>query len=78
VHLALSLGWASVLARTVPRGRELAGCVLGGVAIAALDLCVIAPRWAPRIRALPQGRQWADHLAFGAAVGCVLRACRAS
>jgi hypothetical protein len=72
-HLALSLGWAAVLARVVPRGREVSGCVLGGVAIAALDLGVIAPLCAPRVRALPQGRQWADHVAFGAAVGVVLR-----
>jgi hypothetical protein len=54
------------------------GSVLGGLAIAALDLGVIAPRWAPRIRALPQGRQWADHIAFGAAVGLVLRVRRSS
>ncbi|MEA2282702.1 MAG: hypothetical protein QOK21_3309 [Solirubrobacteraceae bacterium] len=76
MHLALSLGWASVLSRAVPRGRELPGGVLGAMAIAALDLGVIAPRWAPRVRALPQGRQWADHLAFGATVGWVLRECR--
>jgi hypothetical protein len=73
VHLALSLGWAAVLARAVPHGYEPAGCLAGGVAIAALDLGVIAPRLAPQVRALPQGRQWADHVAFGAAVGLVLR-----
>jgi hypothetical protein len=77
-HLALSLGWAAVLARVVPRGREVPGCALGGAAIAALDLAVIAPRWAPRVRALPQGRQWADHVAFGLAVGVVLRVRRRS
>jgi hypothetical protein len=73
VHLALSLGWAAVLERAVPRGRELPGSVLGGLVIAALDLGVIAPRWAPRVRALPQGRQCADHVAFGLAVGVVLQ-----
>jgi hypothetical protein len=72
-HLALSLGWAAVLARVVPEGRELSGGVLGGLAIAALDLAFLAPLLAPRVRALPQGRQWADHLAFGVAVGLVLR-----
>ena len=77
-HLALSFGWAAVLARVVPRGFELGGCVLGGVAIAALDLGVIAPLCAPRVRALPQGRQWADHVAFGLAVGAVLRRRRTS
>ncbi len=76
VHLALSVGWAGVLARAVPRGRELPGCVAGGLAIAALDLGVAARLRAPRVRALPQGRQWADHVAFGAAVGLVLRARR--
>jgi hypothetical protein len=49
--------------------------VAGGLAIAALDLGLIARRF-PRVRALPQGRQWADHVAFGLAVGAVLRARR--
>ena len=71
VHLALSLGWAVVLERAVPRGREHAGCLLGGLAIAAFDLGVIGRRL-PRIRALPQPRQWADHAAYGFAVGTVL------
>jgi hypothetical protein len=75
VHLALSLGWAVVLDRTLPRGRELAGGVAGGLAIAALDLVVIGRRL-PAIRALPQGRQWADHVAFGLAVGATLARCR--
>jgi hypothetical protein len=71
VHVALSVGWAAVLAAVVPRGREIEGCALGGLAIAALDLVVIGRR-IPRVRALPQGRQWADHLAFGLTVGAVL------
>jgi hypothetical protein len=70
-HLALSLGWAVLLARVLPpRGEPLAG-VLGGLAIAALDLGVIGRRL-PRIRALPQPRQWADHAAYGLVVGVVL------
>jgi hypothetical protein len=72
VHLALSLGWAAVLSLAVPPGRELAGATLGALGIAALDLGLIA-RAFPRIRALPQGRQWADHVAYGLAVGAVLR-----
>jgi hypothetical protein len=71
VHLALSLGWAVVLERALPRGREPLAGVLGGLAIAALDLGVIGRRLAP-IRALPQPRQWADHAAYGLAVGVVL------
>jgi hypothetical protein len=75
VHLALSVGWACVLAAVVPRGRELPGCAAGGLAIAALDLVALGRRF-PRVRALPQGRQWADHLAFGLTVGAVLKARR--
>ena len=71
VHLVLSLGWAVVLERAIPRGRERAGGVLAGLAIAALDLGVIGRRL-PRIRALPQARQWADHVAYGLAIGAVL------
>ena len=71
VHLALSLGWAAAIERVVPRGDELAGGVLGGLAVAALDLGVIGRRL-ERIRSLPQGRQWADHVAYGLAVGAVL------
>ena len=76
VHLALSLGWAAVLARVLPHRHEPALGTLAGAAIAALDLAVIGRR-IPAIRALPQGRQWADHLAYGLAVGLVLRRRRA-
>jgi len=75
VHLALSLGWAQVLAALVPRRRPLLGSVVGGLAIAALDLGVVGRRF-PRIRALPQPPQWLDHVAYGATVGAVLRALR--
>jgi hypothetical protein len=76
VHLALSLGWAAAMAATLPRGAEPAWGVAGALAIAALDLAVIGRRL-PAIRALPQGRQWADHVAYGLTVGLVLRARRA-
>ncbi len=75
VHLALSLGWAVVLDRLIPPGAELAGGLAGGLAIAALDLAVIGQR-IPAVRDLPQGRQWADHVAYGLAVGATLRALR--
>ena len=71
VHLALSLGWAVVLDRALPRGGEPLTGALAGLGIAALDLGVIGRRL-PAIRALPQGRQWADHAAYGLAVGAVL------
>jgi uncharacterized transporter YbjL len=71
VPLTLSLGWAALLDRALPRGREVAGGVAGGLLIAALDLGVIGRRL-PAIRALPQPRQWADHVAYGLTVGAVL------
>ena len=72
VHLGLSVGWAAVLDRVLPRRHEPAWGVAGGLAIAALDLGVIGRRIEP-IRALPQGRQWADHAAYGLVVGLALR-----
>ena len=72
VHLALSFGWAAVLSVALPRRATVPAAVAGGLAIAALDLEVIG-RAFPRIRALPQGRQWADHVAYGLAVGAVVR-----
>jgi hypothetical protein len=72
VHLALSLGWAAVLSRLLPRGAEVPAGIAGALAIAALDLRLIAPRRFPSVSALPQGRQWADHVAYGAAVGAAL------
>src|SRR4051794_11945149 len=76
VHAALSLGWAAVLAAVLPRGREPVAGLLGGLLIAALDLGVIGRR-VDAIRSLPQGRQWADHVAYGLTVGLVLRRRRA-
>jgi hypothetical protein len=75
VHLALSLGWAAVVTPVLPRGAEPAWGVAAGLAIAALDLGLVGRR-IPAIRALPQGRQWADHAAYGLAVGLVVRARR--
>ena len=75
VHLALSLGWAAVLAAVLPPRAEPLTATAGGLAIAALDLAVLG-RLFPPIRALPQGRQWADHAAFGLSVGLVLQATR--
>src|SRR3954468_3585216 len=72
VHLALSLGWAAVMSALLPRRATVPAAVAGALAIAALDLEVVG-RAFPRIRALPQGRQWADHVAYGLAVGVVVR-----
>jgi hypothetical protein len=75
VHVGISLTWAGVMTAVLPRRRTPAWGVVAGLAIAALDLGVVGRR-IPAIRALPQGRQWADHVAFGLVVGLVLRARR--
>ena len=75
VHLALSVGWAGVLGAVLPPRAEPVLGLAGGIAIAALDLAVLG-RLFPPIAALPQGRQWADHAAFGLSVGVVLQATR--
>ena len=75
VHLAISIGWAAVMAIALPRGREPAWGLVGGMVIATLDLALIGRR-IPSIATLPQGRQWADHAAYGLSVGLVLRARR--
>lgn len=71
VHLALSFGWALLLAAILPRRRTVAWGTLAGLAIAALDLGVIGRRY-PRIRALAPVPQVLDHVAYGATVGAVL------
>jgi len=71
-HLALSLGWALVLAAVLPQRRTATWAPAAGLAIAALDLGVVGRRF-PRIRALPVAPQIADHLAYGVTVAAVLR-----
>jgi hypothetical protein len=75
VHLAISLGWAAVMAVALPRGGEPTRGAVGGIVIATLDLALIGRR-IPSIATLPQGRQWADHATYGLAVGLVLQARR--
>ena len=75
VHLAISIGWAAVMVTALPRGREPAWGIVGGMVIATLDLALIGRR-IPSIATLPQGRQWADHAAYGLSVRLVLRARR--
>ena len=71
VHLALSLGWATVLAAALPRRRTTAWGALAGLGIAALDLNMPGERTA-RVRRLPVKPQVADHLAFGIVAGAVV------
>jgi hypothetical protein len=72
VHLGISLGWAAVLAAALPRRRTVLAGAAAGLAIAAFDLGVVGRRF-PRVRELPLVPQLADHVAFGALVGAVLR-----
>ena len=71
VHLALSFGWALLLAAVLPRRRTIAWATVAGLGIAALDLGVVGRRF-PRIRALALAPQVLDHVAYGATVGTVL------
>ncbi|WP_198588516.1 SRPBCC family protein [Geodermatophilus chilensis] len=77
VHAGMSLGWALVLAATLPARRTMLAAGLSGglagAAIAALDLGLVGRRL-PRIRRLPVLPQLADHVAYGAVVGSVLAA----
>ena len=73
VHAGMSLGWAVVLAATLPARRTVLAGGLAGAAIAVLDLGV-GGRRLPRIRTLPVLPQLADHVAYGAVVGAVLAA----
>jgi hypothetical protein len=72
VHLVLSLGWGVALSAALPRRRTVAAGALAGALIAALDLGLIGRRF-ERIRSLPVVPQIADHVAFGACVGAVVR-----
>jgi hypothetical protein len=72
VHLALSLGWATVLSALLPRRHTVAWGILAGLSIAALDLGAVGRR-VPAIRDLPQPAQVADHIAFGVIAGAAIR-----
>lgn len=74
VHSVVSLGWTAVLAALLPRRRPVIAGAVAGAAIAAFDLGVVGRRF-PAMRALPVVPQVADHVAFGACVGAVLRRC---
>ncbi|MEV8443629.1 hypothetical protein AB0425_40190 [Actinosynnema sp. NPDC051121] len=72
-HLGVSAFWTGVLAAVDRRWPLDArrGAVAGAV-IALVDLEVVGRRF-PAVRDLPRAAQWADHVAFGALVGAVLR-----
>jgi hypothetical protein len=76
-HVALSLGWAAVLAAVLPRRRTIAAATAAGLAIATLDLGVVGRRF-ERIHALPLAPQVLDHVVYAVAVGVVLKRRRTS
>lgn len=76
VHFGISAGWGLVLAAVLPRRATVWWGAVAGLAIAAVDLRLPGRRTRP-VRALAIGPQVADHLAFGAIVGIVIRARRA-
>lgn len=69
-HMVLSWFWGRVLRAVLPRAgkRRLLWGAAAGLGIAAVDLGVVARRWFPAVRALPQVPQYLDHVAFGVAV----------
>jgi hypothetical protein len=71
VHGVLSLGWAVVAARALPRRRTVVVGVLSGVVVGVVDLA-IGRRRVAALRDLPLGPQLADHAAFGAIAGAVI------
>ena len=72
VHPAVSLFWAIVLAIVLPLRRVTVWAVLASVAIAFLDLKVIAPLFFPQVAALAFWPQFADHVIWGACLGLTL------
>lgn len=71
VHIGISLAWGVALAFALPRKRTVFGGAVAGVAIAAIDLGLIGPRY-PLIADLEKGPQIADHIAFGTIVGAIV------
>jgi hypothetical protein len=74
-HAAISLGWGVVLSMTLPRRHTAGAGAAAGALIAAFDLGLIG-RGVPAIAALDPAPQVADHLAYGAVAGAILRRLR--
>ncbi|HET8746593.1 MAG TPA: hypothetical protein VFM98_13380 [Ramlibacter sp.] len=72
VHPAVSLFWTAVFAFLLPRRGVVFWAILGSLAVALLDLLVIAPAFFPSVAALPFRPQLADHLMWGALLGGTL------
>jgi hypothetical protein len=73
VHPVVSLFWAVVLWRLLPRRATLEWALLAAVLIGLLDLKLIAPALFPAVAALDFWPQMADHLAWGAVFGLTVQ-----
>ena len=72
-HLAVNFAWAAVLVRWLPARHRVAWAVAAAIAIAIIDLRLVAALFFPQVHALPFGPQLADHVAWGATIGMVLQ-----
>jgi hypothetical protein len=72
VHASVSLFWALLLWLVLPYRNTTRWALLASVAIALLDLKMIAPIFFPEVAALDFWPQFADHLMWGACVGVAL------
>ena len=73
VHPLVSLFWAVVLWLALPRRHTLFWALAASMAIALLDLRLIAPAFFPEVAALAFWPQFADHLMWGACAGLALQ-----
>ena len=69
VHASVSLFWTLILWLVLPYRRTMLWALAASVAIAILDLQLIAPTFFPEVAALNFWPQFADHLMWGACVG---------
>ena len=72
VHGLVSFFWALVLWWLLPYRHTMLWALLASVAIALIDLRLIAPAFFPEVAALEFWPQLADHLMWGACVGFAL------
>lgn len=69
VHPTVSLFWTLALWILLPHRRTLLWALIASVAIALIDLRLIAPAFFPRVAALAFWPQFADHLMWGTCIG---------
>jgi hypothetical protein len=73
VHCSVSLFWALVLWRVLPRRHAAAWATAAAALIGIVDLRLMAPRFFPEVAALEFWPQMADHLAWGLCFGLAVQ-----